>query len=198
MKEPSIHTPIRGLFWGARLPPSQSASCRKKSPPGLNPSPFGFTGLSCSKQRKLELGNCGNVTLCVPAYLFPIPPLVKSSWNWLWGEFRQYRNYQMLQIRTWFIAFFFLILFRINYFWLCWDFVAAWGFSLVGGNGGYSLLWCLGFSLQWPLLLQSTGSSRAGFSSCGTWAYLPHSMWNLPRPGIETMSPALAGRFSFS
>ena len=32
-----------------------------------------------------------------------------------------------------------------------------------------------------------------GTSSCGTWAYLPHGMWNLPRPGIELVSPALAG-----
>ena len=39
-------------------------------------------------------------------------------------------------------------------------------------------------------------SSRAcGLRSCGTWAQLPNSMWNLPRPGIEAMSPALAGRF---
>ena len=34
-----------------------------------------------------------------------------------------------------------------------------------------------------------------GFSCCGTPALLPHSMWDLPRPGIEPMSPALAGRF---
>jgi len=27
-------------------------------------------------------------------------------------------------------------------------------------------------------------------------AYLPLSLWNLPRPGIELVSPALAGRFS--
>ena len=27
------------------------------------------------------------------------------------------------------------------------------------------------------------------------WALLPRGMWNLPRPGIEPMSPALAGRF---
>ena len=27
-----------------------------------------------------------------------------------------------------------------------------------------------GFSLQWLLLLRSTGSRCAGFSSCGTWA----------------------------
>ena len=32
-------------------------------------------------------------------------------------------------------------------------------------------------------------------SSCGTWAWLLHSMWDLPGPGIEPMSPALAGRF---
>ena len=29
-----------------------------------------------------------------------------------------------------------------------------------------------GFSLRWLLLLQSTGFRRAGFSSCGAWAYL--------------------------
>ena len=33
-------------------------------------------------------------------------------------------------------------------------------------------------------------------SSCGSWAQLLHSMWDLPRPGLEPVSPALAGRFS--
>ena len=42
--------------------------------------------------------------------------------------------------------------------------------SLVAASGGYSLLQCVGFSLQWLLLLQSTGSRRTGFSSCGVWA----------------------------
>ena len=32
-------------------------------------------------------------------------------------------------------------------------------------------------------------------SSCDPWAQLLHSMWNLPRPGIKPMFPALAGRF---
>ena len=32
-------------------------------------------------------------------------------------------------------------------------------------------------------------------SSCGAWAQLPRGMWDLPGPGIEPMSPALAGRF---
>ena len=35
------------------------------------------------------------------------------------------------------------------------------------GEWGYSSLWCTGFSLQWLLLLRSTGSRQAGFSSCG-------------------------------
>ena len=37
-----------------------------------------------------------------------------------------------------------------------------------------------------------------GLSSCGTWALVAHAMWNLPRPGIKPMSPALAGGFPSS
>ena len=37
-------------------------------------------------------------------------------------------------------------------------FLAVLGLSLVAASGGYSLLRCVGFSLQWPLLLQSTDS----------------------------------------
>ena len=33
-------------------------------------------------------------------------------------------------------------------------------------------------------------------SSCGSRAQLPRGMWDLPRPGLEPVSPALAGRFS--
>ena len=31
-------------------------------------------------------------------------------------------------------------------------------------------------------------------SSCGSRAQLPRGMWDLPRPGLEPVSPALAGR----
>ena len=44
------------------------------------------------------------------------------------------------------------------FFWLYWVFVAAHGLSLVAASGGYSLLWSASFSLQWLLLLWSTGS----------------------------------------
>ena len=33
-------------------------------------------------------------------------------------------------------------------------------------------------------------------SNCGTWAQLLRSMWDPPRPGLEPVSPALAGRLS--
>ena len=57
--------------------------------------------------------------------------------------------------------------FKFIYFWLCWVFIAARGLFLVTVSGGYSLLQCAGFSLQWLLSLQSMGSRRVGFSSCG-------------------------------
>ena len=33
-------------------------------------------------------------------------------------------------------------------------------------------------------------------SNCGSWAQLLRGTWDLPRPGLEPVSPALAGRFS--
>ena len=56
-------------------------------------------------------------------------------------------------------------------------------------------------------LLQSMGSRRVGFSSCvmralerrlsscGAWAQVLRGMWDLPGPGPEPVSPALASRF---
>ena len=55
-------------------------------------------------------------------------------------------------------------------FWLRWLFVAVRGLSLAAASGVYSSLRCAGFVLRWLLLLQSTISRRAGFSSCGTRA----------------------------
>ena len=61
------------------------------------------------------------------------------------------------------------------------------------GKRGPSSLWCTGLSLLWPLLLWSTGSRRAGSVVV---AHGPSCMWDLPRTGLEPVSPALAGRFS--
>ena len=112
------------------------------------------------------------------------------------------------------LVLFLVFLKKFIYFWLRWVFIAACGLSVVVVSRGYSLLWCAAFSLQWLLLLWSTGSRRAGFSSCGMWlrscgsralerrlsscgarAYLFRGMWDLPEPVLEPVSPALAGRF---
>ena len=60
---------------------------------------------------------------------------------------------------------FFISLFFINlfiYLWQCWVFVSVRGLSLVAASGGHSSSRCAGLSLSRPLLLQSTGSRRAG------------------------------------
>ena len=78
--------------------------------------------------------------------------------------------------------FFFFFMNLFIYFWLHWVFVAAHSLSLVVASGGYSSLWCTGFSLQWLLLLRSTGSRLAGFSSCGMRA---QQLW-LAGPRAQT------------
>ena len=98
-------------------------------------------------------------------------------------------------IWKWFKNFFFK-LFYLFYLWLCWGFVSLRGLSLVVAGGGHSSSRCTGLSLSRPLLLRSTGSRHAGSVNCGSWAQLLRGMWDLPRPGLEPVSPALAGRFS--
>ena len=78
---------------------------------------------------------------------------------------------------------------------------------------GYSSFSCVGFSLQWLTLfraqtlgVQASAVAAHGLGSCGSWALkhkvscraqaeLLHGMWPLPRSGIETVSPVLAGSF---
>ena len=50
------------------------------------------------------------------------------------------------------VAVFFLFVYLC--FWLCWVFVDTRRASLIVVNRGYSLLWCIGFSLQWLLLFK--------------------------------------------
>ena len=78
---------------------------------------------------------------------------------------------------------------------MCWVFVSVRGLSLVAASGGYSSSWCVGLSLSQPLVAEHRLQTRR-LSSCGSRAQLLRSMWDLPRPGLEPMSPALAGRFS--
>ena len=60
------------------------------------------------------------------------------------------------------IFFFNKFIYLFIYFWLCWVFVSVRGLSLVVASGGHSSSRCAGLSLLRPLLLQVTGSRRAG------------------------------------
>ena len=67
--------------------------------------------------------------------------------------------------------------------------------SLVAVSRGHSSLQYMDLSLQWLLLLGSTGPRARGLSSCGAPAWSLCNMWDLPIPGIKPMSLALQGGF---
>ena len=65
---------------------------------------------------------------------------------------------------------------KFIYFWLRRVFVAVCRLSLVAESGGYSSLRCMGFSLQWLLLLRSTGlvaPRHVGSSWTRDWTRVP-------------------------
>ena len=68
----------------------------------------------------------------------------------------------MFECRIFFFLTLGLFIYLFIYLWLCWVFVSARGLSLVAASGGHSSSRCAGLSLSRPLLLQSTGSRRAG------------------------------------
>ena len=55
-------------------------------------------------------------------------------------------------------------------------------------------VWCVVFSLQ-RLLMWQCQALEHRLGSCVAETSLLHGMWDLPRPGIEPMSPALVGGF---
>ena len=63
---------------------------------------------------------------------------------------------------------------------------------------------CLGATVSLPCTASHWGGlscwgpwvlGHTGFRSCSTWTLLPCSMWDLPSPGIEPLSLALADGF---
>ena len=78
---------------------------------------------------------------------------------------------------------------------MCWVFVSVLGLSPVAASRGHSSSRCAGLSLSRPLVAEHMLQTRR-LSSCGSRAHLLRGMWDLPRPGLEPASPALAGRFS--
>ena len=119
-------------------------------------------------------------------HTYNIGPQQTSAWwlnMWGFGMWIYLTIHKLLKFTIMLIACLFIYLFIFKdfivfkkfiylciYFWLRWVFIAVCGLSLVAASGGYSSLQCTGFSLWWLFLLQSTGSRRTGFSSCGMQA----------------------------
>ena len=87
-------------------------------------------------------------------------------------------------------SFIFIYFFRLH-----WVFFAAGAFSSCGEQGNsVGAVWrlhCRGFSCFRSWASQHVSFSR--LSSCGTQAWLLHSMGDLPGSGIKPMSPDLPG-----
>ena len=75
--------------------------------------------------------------------------------------------------------------------------MAVWGlrfcaraFSSCGKRGP------LFIAVRGPLTIAASLVAECRLSSCGSRAQLLRGMWDLPRPGLEPLSPSLAGRLS--
>ena len=67
-------------------------------------------------------------------------------------------------------------------------------FSSCGKRGPLFIAVCAPhLSLSRPLVAEHRLQTRR-LSNCGSRAQLLRGMWDLPRPGLEPASPALAGR----
>ena len=96
----------------------------------------------------------------------------------------------------WFFLFVCLSIYLFIYFWLCWVFVSVRGFFSSCGKRGSLFIVVRGpLTIAASLVAEHRLQTRR-LSSCGSRAQLLRGMWDLPGPGPEPMSPALAGRFS--
>ena len=68
-------------------------------------------------------------------------------------------------------------------------------FSSCGKRGPLFIAMCGPLTIVASLVAEHT-LQTCRLSSCGSQAQLLRGMWDLPRPGLEPVSPALAGRFS--
>ena len=101
-----------------------------------------------------------------------------------------------------YVTLFFFNLILINLFFYIFYFLAVLGlrfcaraFSSCGERGP------LFIAVRGPLIIAASLVAEhrlqtRRLSSCGSWAQLLRGTWDLPIPGLEPVSPALAGRFS--
>ena len=81
----------------------------------------------------------------------------------------------------------------------CASFIAVYGLSLVAASRSYSAVAVHGFLIAVASLVAEhglyAGAPELRLSRCDARTQLSCGVWDLPRLGIEPMSPALAGEF---
>ena len=82
------------------------------------------------------------------------------------------------------------------YVWLCWVFVSVRGLPLVVARGGPLFIAVHGPLTIAASLVAEHRLQMHRLSNCDSRAQLLRGMWDLPRPGLKPVPPALAGRFS--
>ena len=93
------------------------------------------------------------------------------------------------------VIFFFLILFIYLFMAVLGLRFCARAFSSCGERGTLFIAVHGPLTIAASLVAEHRLQTRR-LSNCGSRAQLLHSMWDRPRPGLEPVSPALAGRFS--
>ena len=68
-------------------------------------------------------------------------------------------------------------------------------FSSYGKRGPLFIVVCGPLTIAASLVAEHRLQTHR-LSNCGSRAQLLRGMWDLPRPGLEPVSPSLAGRFS--
>ena len=100
-----------------------------------------------------------------------------------------YTSFFFFLINSYFIYLFYL-------FWAVLGLRFVRGLSLVAASRDHSSSQCTGLSTIAAPPVAGHRLQTRRLSSCGSRAQLLRGMWDLPRPGLEPVSSALAGRFS--
>ena len=133
------------------------------------------------------------MTSSKPNYFPKAQPQVPSHWGK--GDrastykFGGYKHSVMTILFFKFIYFLFIFMAVLG---LCF---CARAFSSCGKRGPLFIAVCRPLTVTASLLVEHRLQARR-LSSCGSRAQLLRGMWDLLRPGLEPVSPALAGRFS--
>ena len=100
-----------------------------------------------------------------------------------------------------FLSAYILFMYVCMYVWLCWVLASVRGPSPAVASGGHSSSRCRGHSSSRCAGLSPSRPLAAEhrlqtcrLSNCGSRAEPLRGMWDPPRPGLEPVSPALAGR----